>query len=98
MTGLLSPLKGKTISCTQNVFGVYNRVFMAYVNGSGEPFARVYFSNGYTDTGWVAGTSATTTGAYAGVRASWTIGGFPSLIGDSYGTYAWVIPPEISVS
>lgn len=77
MSGILTPLKGKTISCAYTCyfdFGGYGTTgtcyAYAYVDGSGAPFTKTVSSGtgGWADanSGWVAGFSAATPYTLAG--------------------------------
>lgn len=88
MTGLLAPLKGKTISCffTQNTFGkILTGTAYAMVDATGSPFARATFDYPgawFKDTGWVSGFNATITGY---IQSGWNAGGYPSLFASDPG-------------
>lgn len=64
MNGILTPLKGKTISCSPSTF-IYG---YAMVDANGNPFTRA--TNGTNDTGWVSGFYANNG---VGTSTSWNI-------------------------
>lgn len=76
ISGIIAPLKGKTISCSNGVVTAY-----AYVDATnGYPYARVTGAGGW-DSGWVYGFSA---GASAN-SANWNYSNYPSLTGSFNG-------------
>jgi len=87
MSGILSPLKNKTISCVDPITDKYGTIYgymyaWAMVDSNGNPYTRVASPEG--DTGWVSGFSAGFSSVYAVVgnyiwEASWTFDQYPSL-------------------
>lgn len=82
LSGLLAPLKGKTISCRDGSFYGY-----AYVDANGNPFTRATRNFGWAsyDSGWVSGFYARTiiNGADPYDIASWGFGAYPHLVGSN---------------
>lgn len=75
VSGILAPLKGKTITCT--FASGWMHTVWAQVDANGNPFARAYtaYPTPY-DSGWVAGFTAINA---FGLEATWTVGNYPSL-------------------
>lgn len=87
MSGILSPLKNKTISCVDPITDRYGAIYgymyaYAMVDSNGNPYTRVTSPEG--DTGWVPGFSAGFSSVYGVAgnyiwEASWTFTQYPSL-------------------
>lgn len=68
MSGILSPLKGKTLSCSGGT-GVGSTVAYAMVDSSGTPFSKITVNTGSTT--WVSGFTVSKTGTMMTGVVTW---------------------------